>query len=112
MTTSPLDPLGMMRHWVNEWEKLANQHGAEWLAKPEVARAMQGATAAGLQAQGAVHEVMAKALAAANLPSKADVEALGARLSAIEATLARIEAQGSSTPVPPRPRPKRTRQPG
>lgn len=107
----PLDPLGLMRQWVNEWEKLANSHGSEWLAKPEVARAMQGATAAGLQAQGVVHDAMAKVLAAANLPSKADIEALGARLTAIEAAIARLERRDDPGMVE-RPKPKRTRQPG
>lgn len=103
------DPLGLMRGWVAEWEKVANQHGTDILARPEVAQAMQGMTAATMQAQAATHDVMAKALAAANLPSKADFEAMGQRLSAIEATLARIE--GSAAPAPPRLSPKRTRKP-
>jgi hypothetical protein len=108
-TPPPFDPLGLMRGWVAEWEKAANKHGADMLAKPEVAQAMQGMTAATLQAQAATQDVMAKALAAANLPSKADFEALAQRLSAIEAALARIE--GKTHVAVERPKPKRTRKP-
>ena len=105
----PFDPLGLMRGWVTEWEKAANKHGAEMLAKPEVAQAMQGMTAATMQAQAATQDVMAKALAAANLPSKADFETLAQRLTAIEASLARLEGR---PPAPDkRPKPKRTRKP-
>jgi hypothetical protein len=107
--TPPFDPLGLMRGWVTEWEKAANKHGAEMLAKPEVAQAMQGMTAATMQAQAATQDMMAKALAAANLPSKADFEALAQRLSAIEASLARLE--GGAPVTTPRPKPKRTRKP-
>ncbi len=108
-STPPFDPLGLMRGWVAEWEKAANKHGAELLAKPEVAQAMQGMTAATMQAQVATQDVMAKALAAANLPSKADFEALSQRLSAIEASLARLE--GSTPAAAARPQPRRTRKP-
>ncbi len=108
-STPPFDPLGLMRGWVAEWEKAANTHGAEMLAKPEVAQAMQGMTAATMQAQAATQDIMAKALAAANLPSKADFEALAQRIGGIEATLARIE--GSAAAKTPRPQPKRTRKP-
>lgn len=110
---APSDPFALMRGWLGEWEKQVNRLGAEWLEKPEVAQAMQRMTAAGVQAQAASDEAMGKWLAVANMPSKADIEALGARLAAIEATLARIEAhQRGLAPVrtgPPPPR--RTRKP-
>ena len=111
------DPLALMRNLVNEWEKLVNGRGVELLAKPEVVQAMQGMTSVGLQAQGATQEWMAKALSAANLPSKADVEALAVRLTAIEAGLARIEASLPGAGIrdgaqePKRPEPRRTRKP-
>jgi hypothetical protein len=105
----PFDPLGLMRNWVAEWEKATNKHGAELLAQPEIAQAMQGMTAATMQAQAATQDMMAKALAAANLPSKSDFEAMSQRLAAIEAALARIE--GNAAPTVPRPVPKRTRKP-
>lgn len=112
MASSPLDPLGMMRNWLGEWEKLVNQHGAEWLQKPEVVQGMQRLSSARLQAQSASDEAMAKWLSAANMPSKADVEALGARLARIEEALARIEAHQRGDVRPARPAPKRTRKPG
>ncbi len=91
-TQPPADPMAFFRDALGQWEKMANDFGGQMLAKPETAQAMQKATALTLQAQAATHEVMAKALAAANMPSKADVEALATRLAAIEASLSRIEA--------------------
>lgn len=112
MSAEPTDPFAPFRNWLAEWEKLTNQHGADLLARPEVAQAMQQATSAKLQWQAATDEHMAKLLAGANLPSKADVEALGARLAAIEGALARIEAQLSGVaPSTGRAKPARTRRP-
>ena len=108
----PTDPFAPFRSWVGEWEKLVNTHGAEWLQKPEVARAMQKMSSARLQAQATSDEAMAKVLAAANMPSKADIEAIGMRLGQIEATLARIEAnQRGLTSGTRGSAPKRTRKP-
>ncbi|HTI31448.1 MAG TPA: poly(R)-hydroxyalkanoic acid synthase subunit PhaE [Sphingomonas sp.] len=105
----PFDPLSLVRTLVSEWEKATNKHGAEMLAKPEVAQAMQGMTAATMQAQAATQDMMARALAAANLPSRTDFEALAQRLAAIEASLARLE--GRAPEGGKRPKPKRTRKP-
>ncbi len=112
--TPPPDPFSLFRNWVSEWEKLVNQHGAELLAKPEVAQAMQQVSSAKLQVQAASDAQMAKLLGAANLPSKADVEALGTRMGGIEAALARIEAQLRSPQAgqSARPKPARTRKVG
>jgi hypothetical protein len=108
-----LDPFSTMRRWVKEWEDLVNQHGAEWLEKPEVAQAMQRMSAARLEVQTATSDGAGKVLAAVNMPSKADIEALGMRLGAIEAALARIEAHqlGIGTPRKQAPSPPRTRKP-
>lgn len=110
--TIPSDPFSLFRSWLSEWEKLANRHGAELLAKPEVAQAMQQASSVKLQLQAASDAQMEKLLAATNLPSKADVEALGTRLAAIEASLARIEAHQRGVQASERPKPRRTRKPG
>jgi hypothetical protein len=112
MTTPPkfpVDPLNMFRDVVNQWEKLANEYGSQFLARPEAAQVMHSATAAGLQVQNAVQDAMSKVLAAANMPSKAEVETLGARLTAIEASLARIEAGLSSGNAAQHSTPKPTR---
>lgn len=112
--TSPTDPMNMFRDVVNQWEKLANEYGSQFLARPEAAQAMHSATAAGLQVQNAVSDAMAKVLAAANMPSKAEIETLGQRLTAVEASLVRIEGilsgQGAVS-SPATPKPSRGRKP-
>ncbi|MGX7953259.1 hypothetical protein ACWPM1_11930 [Tsuneonella sp. HG249] len=106
------DPLALARQWAAQWEKLANEHGTEWLAKPEAAQAMQGITGAALSMQAASKEASARVLAAANLPSKADIDALGQRLAAVEAALGRIEDRlRADDPAPSRPAVRRTRKP-
>ena len=115
MTDAPnLDPFGLARTWMSSWEKLVNEHGTELLAKPEAARAMQAMSGAAMQLQAVSAETSAKLLAAANLPSRTDFEALGARLGAIEASLARIEQSLRSVApdsAPARPAVARTRKP-
>lgn len=114
-TPTPTDPMAMFRDVVNQWEKLANEYGGQLLARPEAAQLMQGATSAGLQIQSGVQDAMAKVLTAANMPSKADIEALTGRMAAVEASLARIEASlatgDRASPVPSAARPTRGRKP-
>ena len=108
----PADPMAMMRSALDQWEKLANECGAQFLQRPETTKAMQSMTAGYLQMQKATQDAMGKALAAANLPSRTDIEALSARLGVIEASLARIEAGKSAPPMSPSPPPPpRTRKP-
>jgi len=109
------DPMEMFRRMVSQWETMANEFGSKIVGSSEFARAMQGSTAMTLKIQKATQDAMAKALAAANMPSKVEVETLGERLSAIEAQLARIEAAlpkaGSTTSAAAKPKPRRTRKP-
>ncbi len=114
MTSSPIDPMAMFRDFVGQWEKLANDYGGKMLQRPEAAQAMHSVTALGMQAQNAAHDAMAKMLAAANMPSKAEVLAIGERLTAIEAALGRIEAAIAAPNVAQQnmaPKPSRTRTP-
>ena len=115
MSDNPnLDPFGLARGWMSQWEKLVNEHGTQLLAKPEAAQAMQAMSGAAMQIQAASQDASAKLLAAANLPSRADFEALGARLGTIEASLARIEQslrQVAPDSAPARPAIARTRKP-
>ena len=111
MTTTPPDPMAMVRDMVGQWEKFANQYGGQMLQRPEAAQAMHAATSAGLQLQNVVQEGMSKVLAAANMPSKAEVADIGQRLTAIEASLARIEAAMIPAVASDAPRPPRTRKP-
>jgi len=113
MTNIPTDPMAMWRDFLGQWEKAANDVGGQLMQRPETAEAMHKATAMGLKAQTAMHDAMAKMLSAANMPSKAEVEAIGERLGAIEQTLARIEAaiSGEVSPAVSTPKPARTRKP-
>lgn len=71
-------------------------------------------TTASLTMQQAVSEATGKALSAANMPTRADMIALGERLGAVEARLAQIETlltQSLSSTATPASGPKRTRKP-
>ncbi len=108
------DPSAFMREMLGQWETMANQFGGEMMKSGEFSRVMQGASTASMNAQSAAHQMMDKALAAANMPSRSEVEDLSARLRGVEETVGRIEAllmaQAGISP-PERPKPKRTRKP-
>ena len=112
--TMSTDPSAFFRTMLGEWEKMANSMGGDALKSDEWARAMHGAQGAGLGAQAAFKQVMERALAAANMPSRTEFEQLSARIGGIEAALFRIEAllkDGAPPPSPDAPRPPRTRKP-
>jgi len=113
MTTTP-DPAAFFREMLSQWEQMANQFGGQVMKSGEFSRVMQGANSATMTAQAAAHQVMDKALAAANMPSRSEVEDLSARVRRIEESVGRIEAllmaQAGIAP-PERPKPKRTRTP-
>jgi hypothetical protein len=114
MTTPLPDPGALLRDMLGQWEQMANQFGGQVMKSGEFSRAMQGANAASMTAQAAARQVMDRALAAANMPSRSEVEDISARLARIEESVARIEAlmmiQAGVAP-PERPKPKRTRKP-
>jgi hypothetical protein len=111
----PKDPFTAFRDMVTQWETTANEWGNKMMSTPEAVQAMQMGTATTLKVKEATADTMAKALAAANMPSKADVLAIGERLLAVEAQLARIEAlltgRADTVAAVPVPRPKRTKMP-
>ena len=113
MTTTP-DPAAFFREMLGQWEQMANQVGGHMMKSGEFSRVMQGANSATMTAQTAAHQMMDKALAAANMPSRSEVEDLSARVRRIEESVGRIEAllmaQAGIAP-PERPKPKRTRTP-
>ncbi len=111
MTT---DPAAFFREMLGEWEKMANSLGGQMLKSDEFARTMHGANAASLNAQAAYRQMMERALAAANMPSRTELEDISARIGRVEDTLVRIEAllRGGTTPAKPaKPRPTRGRKP-
>lgn len=115
MTAS--DPGDFFRDMLGKWEGVANQFGAELMKSGEFAKTVQGAASAGMKAQTAAKEAMSRALAAANMPSREDMIDMTARMRGIEARLERIEALltklagEQASPMPDRPKPKRTKKP-
>ncbi len=91
MTTTP-DPAAFFREMLGQWEQMANQFGGQVMKSGEFSRVMQGANSATMTAQAAAHQMMDKALAAANMPSRSEVEDLSARVRRIEESVGRIEA--------------------
>ena len=84
MTDKPtMDPMALMQGLLAAWNRPQPQQPA---ATPDPATAM-----------------MAQALAAANMPSRAEVDEIAARLGRIEETLGRIERSLAAAPAP-RPR--------
>jgi hypothetical protein len=108
MATNPAD---FFRSMLGEWEKMTNTVGGDFLKSEEWTRAMNVGTAAHVQAQGAMKDAMGKALAAANMPSRAEFEDLSARIARMEAQLARIEAAVTGAAPANRPKPTRNRRP-
>lgn len=110
------DPAALFREMVSQWEAMANEFGANVLKSGEFTRVMHGANAATLKMREASGDMMERALSAANMPSKAEVAGVSARLSRIEAVVDRIEAmliaQNGAATSPPiaRPKPLRTRK--
>lgn len=90
--SNPTDPAAFFREMLGQWEKVANGLGSDAMKTEEFARGMQGASAAGMTVQAAYKDMVEKALGASNMPTRADVEAIATRMTAIEASLARIEA--------------------
>jgi hypothetical protein len=113
-SNTPNDPMSMFRQMVTQWETMANELGSKISSTSEFAQGMQGITAASMQIQSVTGEAMAKVLAAANLPSRADLLALGDRIGAVEGQLHQIEALlsgGAQVSGAAAPKPKRTKTP-
>jgi hypothetical protein len=113
--SSPTDPAALFREMVSQWEAMANEFGSSMMKSGEFTRVMHGANAATMKLKEARTDMMERALDAANMPTKAEVADLSARLHRIEATVDRIEsmlaAQTGAPIIPERPKPKRTRKP-
>lgn len=112
MTTGPtVDPFSFFREALTQWEKSANDIGTKVLGTDKAVELMHKSTTASLQMQNAMKDGMNKALGAANMPSKADIDALSAQIGTLEGRLARIEDLLSGNSVNVAPKPKRTRSP-
>lgn len=114
MNDTPNDPMAFFRQMVSQWEKVTNEFGGKAASSSEFAQGMHGMTTASLTVQQAVSEATGKALTAANMPTRADMIALGERLGVVEAQLIRIEALLTKSTVDATlsaAGPKRTRKP-
>ena len=91
MASTPLlDPMALWRDAVAQWEKGVNDVAGKTLGTSEFAQGMHGAMGTTLSAQKTFAELMGRYLTAVNLPSRAEVAALGERLSEIESRLIRM----------------------
>jgi hypothetical protein len=101
------------------WETNVNELANRSMASEEFSQAMHKATGATHGAREAFETGMRRYLAAINLPSRQEIEAIGERLHAIEAQLHRltqlIEGLASKAGAPiaesATPKPRRTRTP-
>jgi hypothetical protein len=114
---NPTDPITMWRDFVAQWEKSVNTLSNQAMGTSEFAGSMNKAASLTYAMQQMMGDVIGRYQTAANLPSRADITALGERLMAIEATLTRVAAIVERMPIAgeaPSPRgamPPRTRKP-
>jgi SMC interacting uncharacterized protein involved in chromosome segregation len=102
-----LDPAGLWREMLGQWERGLNGLANQASAAPEFTSAMHQVTAMSLKMQEATADMMEKSLKALNLPSRGDLMAVHERLGRIEAALERLApapAEAGSAAPPPRTR--------
>ena len=80
-TKGPQDFMDAYREMLGNWEKMANEFGAKFLQQKEAAQAMNGLNNAKVAMQAQMKDGMLKALDAIQMPSKADIEALGEKIA-------------------------------
>ncbi|PZO92247.1 MAG: hypothetical protein DI623_00370 [Sphingomonas sanxanigenens] len=96
------DPATFFREMLGQWETIASEFGSGLLKSGEFARTVN--TAATAKARAMSSEVVSRALAAANMPSREEIGSLSERMQAVEDRLARIEALLTEGAAPPKPR--------
>ena len=109
------DPGEQFRELVTQWERNINSFANQMMGTETFSRAMQDTQRARLGVQQALSDLMARYLAAMNMPSRDDVIRIGERLQHLEKRLTQIESLlGSAAPAPDpsaTPQRPRTRQP-
>lgn len=94
MASDPPDPGAFFRDMMAQWGKTAGGAANGDRPKPEdFVRLLFGATGATGGAQAAFKEMTERALAAASVPTRSEIDELSARIGRIEAALFRIEAR-------------------
>lgn len=92
MTQGPFDPLALWRDMLSKWETGVNDLSNRSMGSPEFSQFMNQAMGMSVRMQHAMGEMMGKYLVALNMPTRADLVAIGERLQSIEDQLARISA--------------------
>ena len=121
-SSKDFDPLAVWRDMLAQWETSVNALANKTMASDDYGSALHGAMGLTLRMQETIKQFMTAYLAATNLPSRAEVLALGDRMGEVEARLDRMhallqriaDAQGAnaaSATAPARPRPPRTKSP-
>src|SRR5271166_4452490 len=113
MAQPPLDPLGMWRDMLNQWEQGLNRLSTDTMQTTESARLMNQAMALSLRFQQGMTEVTARYLHALGLPTRADVLSIGERLKAMEDQIQMLAVSSDKPPAPTatEARPPRTKKP-
>jgi hypothetical protein len=97
MTQSPFDPLALWRDMLTKWQAAFGESAGKGFAPAEMARFINQSMAMSMQMQQAVAMVMGKYLATLNIPTRADLAAMEARLERIEDQLARLTRQAADS---------------
>ena len=113
------DPFAIWRTMLGEMEKGFNAFANQAMTSPEFSKTINQASGATAGAQRQLNEMMEKYLVGMNMPSRAQMVDMAARLQSIEAQLAEIRAllvQGRNSTGPEvaglvTPRPPRTKRP-
>ncbi len=90
---SQLSPLAMWRDWLVKSEAQWSESLSQLLKDPQAGSVVKRQVDEMRMAQRQFAEVAQASLAAANLPSRSDVEALDERLGRVEDGLAQVSAQ-------------------
>jgi hypothetical protein len=95
---SSKDPSAVWRDIISQWEKGFNTLANQTMASDEFSNSANQTMSMALKLQQATGTAMAAYLATLNLPSRADITALGERLQAMEGYLGRIATALESAP--------------
>ena len=92
MTQHAFDPLALWRDILSKWETGFNDLSNKNMGSPEFSQLMNQAMGMSVRMQHAMGEIMGRSLTAMNMPSRADLVAIGERLQGIEDQLGRLTA--------------------
>lgn len=117
MTQNPFDPFALWRDTLSKWETGVNDLANKNMASPEFSQFVNQAMGMSVSMQHALGEMMGKYLTTMNMPTRADLAAIGERLQSIEDQLARLSAAverasaGAPVATTARAGPPRTKRP-